>query len=210
MDKSQTLKVAYSVIAELWCSPPEEDAEKDKVRNQTEELVERLKGIDKASATSLSRFLAEDAIADEDYIDLFELDPQCPLYLGAHTYEEPKTCATAGVSDRNEYMIELGGIYSHFGREPNGRELPDYLPLMIDFLSLTVDQNDDPVREKFIAEYILPFLPPMRAKLKELKTPYLHLLDAMEKIINTETKSQPRKKRPLPNLRHQKVESYVG
>jgi nitrate reductase assembly molybdenum cofactor insertion protein NarJ len=61
------------------------------------------------------------------------------------------------------------------------------------------------VRDKFIEEYILPFLPPMRARLEELETPYLHLLDALEKVINIEQKTEP-----LSKQREQKVETHVG
>ena len=202
---NQILKDVYALIAELWCSPPEEDGERAEMKEAAEQVVKRLEGIDKESAMLLSRFLGENQIAEEDYIDLFELDPRCPLYLGSHTYDEPKTCATAAVSDRNEYMIELGGIYSHFGRKPNGKELPDYLPLMVDFLSLTTESKDDPVRHKLIDEYVLPFLPPMRTRLEELKTPYLHLLDALEKVISIEVQTQP-----LSGQREQKVKTHVG
>ncbi len=205
MDGKQILKDVYALIAELWCSPPEADAEREEINKDAEAVVKRLEGIDKESAMSLSRFLRENAIPEEDYIDLFELEPQCPLYLGSHTYDEPKTCANAGVSDRNGYMIELTGIYRHFGQMPNGQELPDYLPLMVDFLSLTTESKDDPVRDKLINEYILPFLPPMRTRLGELKTPYLHLLDALEKVINIDLETQP-----LSKQREQEVENHVG
>ena len=202
---NRTLKDVYALIAELWCSPPEEDAQRAEIRNEAEEMVKSLKSIDKESAMLLSTFLKEDAISEEDYIDLFELDPQCALYLGSHSYDEPKTCASAAVSDRNEYMIELVGIYKHFGQMPNGKELPDYLPLMVNFLSLTTDSKDDPVRDKFINEYFLPFLPPMRSRLAELKTPYLRLLDALEKVIGIEVKTQT-----LSEQREEKVETHVG
>jgi nitrate reductase delta subunit len=202
---NQVFKDVYALIAELWCSPPEEDAERVEFRKEAEKVVKRLERIDDESAMLLSRFLGENDISEEDYIDLFELDPQCPLYLGSHTYDEPTTCATAAVSDRNEYMIELGGIYNHFGRKPNGTELPDYLPLMVDFLSLTADSKDDPVRDKFIEEYILALLPPMRTRLEGLETPYLHLLDALEKVINIEQKTHP-----LSTQRKQKVETHVA
>ncbi len=205
MNGNQILKDVYALIAELWCSPPEEDAEREKIREKAEAVVKRLESIDKESAMLLSRFLGENDIAEEDYVDLFELDPRCALYLGSHTYDEPTTCATAAVSDRNEYMIELGGIYNHFGRKTNGKELPDYLPLMVNFLSLTTESKDDPVRDKFIEEYILPFLPPMRARLEELKTPYLHLFDALGKVLSIEQETQP-----LSKQREQKVETHVG
>ena len=119
---NKTMRDVYALIAELWCSPPEEDADREILSKEAEDVVRRLQSIDKESALLLFRFLGENDIAEEDYIDLFELDPQCALYLGSHTYDEPTTCATAAVSDRNDYMIELGGIYSHFGRKPNGND----------------------------------------------------------------------------------------
>ena len=81
-------------------------------------------------------------------------------------------------------------LYKHFGQELDGKELPDYLPLMLEFLSLTVDSRDDPIRGKLIAEYIVPFLPPMRSRLEELEIPYLHLLGALEKVMSVDLKSQ--------------------
>ncbi len=190
-DRTQILEDAYSIMAKLWCSPAEDDIQGTKIKKNTKDLIKRLENVDKQSAMTLSKFLEESTISEEDYIDLFELDPRCPLYVGSHTYEEPKTCATAAVSDRNEYMIELVGIYNHFGQKPNGAELPDYLPLMVDFLALTTESKDDPVRKKFCNEYLLPFLPPMRTRLQDLKTHYLYLLDTLERVVNTELDTQP-------------------
>jgi nitrate reductase assembly molybdenum cofactor insertion protein NarJ len=102
-------------------------------------------------------------------------------------------------------MIELVGIYNHFGQKPDEKELPDYLPLMVDFLSLTIESRDDPIRDKLINEYFLPFLSPMRSRLEELKTPYLYLLEALEKVINIELKTQP-----LSKQREQMVQNHVG
>jgi len=205
MNQAQILTAFYALIAELWCGPPVADEISEKLQKDAEEMVKKLEGFDKEAAILLSRFLTENAISEEDYIDLFELDPECALYLGSHSYDEPKTCANAALSDRNEYMIDLTGIYRHFGQMPNGKELPDFLPLMVDFLSLTVKSKDDSVRQKFIDEYLLPYLPPMRSRLEALRTPYLYLLDAMEKVICSESKSQT-----LPRKREQEVGAYVG
>jgi len=195
----------YALIAELWCGPPVEDVISDKLQRDAEEMVRKLEYFDEEAAMLLSRFLTENAISEEDYIDLFELDPECALYLGSHSYDEPKTCANAALSDRNEYMIDLMGVYRHFGHVPNGQELPDYLPLMVDFLAMTVESKDDPIRQKLIDEYLLPYLPPMRSRLEALGTNYLYLFDAMEKVICSESESQP-----LPNQREQTVRAYVG
>ena len=205
-NKKKTLKDVYSLIAELWNSPPENNKNREKIKKDAEKVIKKLKNINSESAELLSKFLNENQISEEDYIDLFELDPQCPLYLGSHTYDEPKTCANAAVSDRNKYMIELNAIYKHFGKSPNGKELSDFLPLVVDFLSLTVESNTDPVRGKLIREYLLPFLPPMRSKLKELKTPYVYLIDALSNIMKTDLKTHT-----ISKKQEQKMEgSYVG
>jgi len=205
-NKETTLKDAYSLIAELWSSPAENNKNREKIMKDAQKVIKKLKNINSESALLLSKFLNENKISEEDYIDLFELDPQCPLYLGSHTYDEPKTCANAAVSDRNKYMIELSAIYKHFGKSANGKELSDFLPLIIDFLSLTVESNTDSVRGKLIREYLLPFLPPMRSKLKELKTPYVYLIDALSNIMNIDLKTHP-----ISNKQEEKMEgSYVG
>ena len=205
-NKEKTLKDVYSLIAELWNSPPENNKKREKIKKDAEKVIKKLKNINSESAVLLSKFLKENKISEEGYIDLFELDPQCPLYLGSHTYDEPKTCANAAVSDRNKYMIELNAIYKHFGKSPNGKELSDFLPLVVDFLSLTVESNTDPVRGKLIREYLLPFLPPMRSKLKELKTPYVYLIDVLSNVMNIDLKTHP-----ISKKQEQKMEgSYVG
>ena len=206
MQSNQILKDVYSLMAELWCSPSEMNAKKDEIKKDTKGVIKKLENIDKESAMLLRSFLEENTISDESYIDLFELDPQCALYLGSHKYDEPKMCANAAVSDRNKYMIELKAIYKHFRKIPDEKELPDYLPLMIDFLSLTIESKNDSVRGKFIKEYLLPFLPLIHSKLKELKTPYVYLIDALDKIINIDLKTNPMLKKSEQKME----ESHVG
>ena len=206
VESNQILKGVYSLMAELWCSPSEMNAKKDEIKKDTKGVIKKLENINKESAMLLRKFLEENTISDESYIDLFELDPQCALYLGSHKYDEPKMCANAAVSDRNKYMIELKAIYKHFRKIPDEKELPDYLPLMIDFLSLTIELKDDSVRGKFIKEYLLPFLPLIHSKLKELKTPYVYLIDALDKIINIDLKTNPMLKKSEQKME----ESHVG
>jgi nitrate reductase assembly molybdenum cofactor insertion protein NarJ len=76
---------------------------------------------------------------------------------------------------------------------------------MVDFLLLTAESEEDPVRDKLIKEYVLPFLPPMRSRLQELETPYLHLLDALEKVMDVELRTQP-----MSEPQEKTVESHVG
>jgi len=202
--KNQIIKDVYKLMSDLWCSPS--DINITNIEKDGENVIKKLEEVNKEAAILLQKFIEENTISDESYIDLFELDPKCPLYLGTHSYDEPKTCAGAGVSDRNKYMIELRAIYKHFEKIADEKELPDYLPLMIDFLSLTIDSKNDSVRGKFIKEYFLPFLPPLQSKLKELKTPYVYLIDALDKIMNIDLETQLMSKEPEQKMKG----SYVG
>jgi len=184
-DRIPVLQDVYAALSDLWCSP--QDVDSKEARRVAGEGFSRWESMDAEGAALLDRFL-EDSIAEEDYVDLFELDPQCPLYLGSHSFDEPQTCPGAGMSDRNGYMLELLAIYRHLNLMPNVGELPDYLPLMVEFLALTAE-SEDPIREKLIEEYVLPYLPPMRSKLEELKTPYLYLLDALERVLKLDVEA---------------------
>jgi nitrate reductase assembly molybdenum cofactor insertion protein NarJ len=86
MESNQILKDVYSLMAELWCSPSEMKAKKDEIKKDTKGVIKKLENINKESAILLRKFLEENTISDESYIDLFELDPQCALYLGSHKY----------------------------------------------------------------------------------------------------------------------------
>ncbi len=181
------LRRAYALVADLWCNPREVEI----VQEEADEVIRAWSEIDPEIASLLARFLAHYPPPEEEYVEMFELNPRCPLYLGSHVFEEPKTCAQAAVSSRNEYMLNLVGIYNHFGLALKGKELPDYLPLMVEALALTTEV-EDPVRTRLIREYILPFLPPVRSRLEMLKVPYLQLLDGLERMLKLDQEVRTR------------------
>lgn len=187
-EETLVLRDVYATIAELWCSPA--DVDRDAIERDASATLAGWARLDAQGPTLLSQFL-QDPLAEDQYVELFELAPQCSLYLGSHTFEEPDTCAKAAVSDRNGYMIELLGIYRHLGLVPNGQELPDYLPLVVEFLALSAE-SEDPIRDKLIQEYILPFLAPIRARLEALATPYVQLLDALEQVLRLDLNARVR------------------
>ena len=184
----QHLEDCYEAIAELWCNPKESNHlyYRQKLKEHLSALkVLKEKKLQEA-LNHVQAFLSMLVIKEEEYIELFELSPQCALYLGSFYYEEPKTCAKAAVSERNHYMIDLNGIYRHFGLQLSGKELPDYLPVMIDFLRLTLKKRNDPIRKKSIKEYFLPYLPAMKERLEGLHRGYFALLCALECLLEWE------------------------
>jgi nitrate reductase molybdenum cofactor assembly chaperone NarJ/NarW len=65
--------------------------------------------------------------AEERYVDLFDRGRALSLHLFEHLHGESR--------DRGEAMVELKQIYELAGFELSTRELPDYLPVVLEYLS---------------------------------------------------------------------------
>jgi nitrate reductase delta subunit len=65
--------------------------------------------------------------AEERYVDLFDRGRALSLHLFEHLHGESR--------DRGEAMVELKQIYERAGFELATRELPDYLPVVLEYLS---------------------------------------------------------------------------
>lgn len=61
------------------------------------------------------------------HIDLFDCGRALSLHLFEHIHGESR--------DRGQAMVDLAGHYRACGLEPDPAELPDYLPLFLEFLS---------------------------------------------------------------------------
>lgn len=128
------------------------------------------------------------------YLETLELAPVCPLYVGAHLFEEPETCREAGSSDRNPYLVSLRNLYRHFGFEVTERELPDFLPLMVDFLRLTADETkgrDASIRRYFVEKLLAPGLDPLEDALEEAGSPYSLVIRALRAALRKDLERTP-------------------
>ncbi len=65
------------------------------------------------------------------YVDAFDFTKTCSLHLTYHVYGDQRRRGLA--------MLELKGVYRSAGFEPPGTELPDFLPLMLEFAALAPD-----------------------------------------------------------------------
>ena len=122
------LKAAYQLIGELLLSPEQRDPQR------VASLQARLGSAPPRAEAFIAEFFGDPGSQSRsEYVQTLELSPSCPLYLGAHLFDEPSTCSGIGTSGRNAYMLELIGLYGHFGIELNGSDLADFLPIMVDF-----------------------------------------------------------------------------
>ena len=69
--------------------------------------------------------------AQEAYVDLFDRGRTHSLHLFEHVHGESR--------DRGQAMVDLRQRYLDAGLEPEGNELPDYLPLFLDYCSTLPD-----------------------------------------------------------------------
>lgn len=176
--RTAELEVVYRVIGELLLHPDQRDTA------SIEEWLGRLRCAPPAVTEPLDAFLGDPAAwSAELYVQTLELAPPCPLYLGAYLFDEPKTCRDVGISGRNGYMLELGGVYRHFGLEVQGGELPDYLPLMVEFLGISLERAGSDrigLRRRFLEHYVRPGLAPLQEALTAHESPYARLVAALE------------------------------
>jgi nitrate reductase delta subunit len=108
----------------------------------TAELIEALPEIHAAVAESslppphvagVSDFIEAVAGGDllelqETYVNLFDRNRRLSLHLYEHVHGEAR--------ERGQAMVRLLTIYKLHGFEPDVRELPDFLPMFCEFLSL--------------------------------------------------------------------------
>jgi nitrate reductase delta subunit len=86
-----------------------------------------------AHRTALRSLLQQIAAADiydlqERYVGLFDRGRAVSLHLFEHVHGESR--------DRGQAMADLIGLYAEHGLEMSAGELPDFLPLFLEFLSL--------------------------------------------------------------------------
>lgn len=82
-----------------------------------------------ALAPLLAELASDDLYAlQERYVTLFDRSRTLSLHLFEHVHGESR--------DRGQAMADLIAHYRQHGYEPTASELPDYLPLFLEFLSL--------------------------------------------------------------------------
>ena len=85
------LVAGYRLIAELLLHPDDRDGAK---------IAALARELDDAAGDSIGEFLADAACGSRDeYVQTLELSPPCPLYLGAHLFEEPTSLHVLGLLD---------------------------------------------------------------------------------------------------------------
>lgn len=99
-----------------------------------------------------------------EYSDLFDTSGQLSLYLFEYVYGSSRM--------RGQAMSDLIDTYRDAGIEVSSGELPDYLPVFLEFLSFQSTPQD---ADDYLAD-IKKILDPIHTKLKKAGSPYAELI----------------------------------
>lgn len=111
------------------------------------------------------------------YVDLFDRTRSLSLHLYEHVHGESR--------DRGQAMVELLKLYSSRGLELSEKELPDYLPVFLEFLSLLPSEAAAVLLGE--AAHVLEAL---RERLKKRQSPYAQVFDVLVRLSQSERNSE--------------------
>jgi nitrate reductase molybdenum cofactor assembly chaperone NarJ/NarW len=126
-------------------------------------------GCSRASREPVMRFLAwlratAPTEVAQHYVQTFDLRRRCALYLTYYRYGDTRK--------RGMAMLRFKSAYRRARFEPSDQELPDYLPLVLEFAALT------PIGVALLRSARAD-LELLRRALHEADTPYADLVDAV-------------------------------
>ena len=123
-------------IISLLLSYPDEELQQS--GNLIRATLDQLSDLDASEIVGLKSLVS--AISDrdiyevqEDYVLLFDRTRSLSLHLFEHVYGENR--------DRGQAMVDLKDMYDQAGFEIDVHEMPDYLPMFLEFLSTRSDEE---------------------------------------------------------------------
>jgi len=138
-----------------------------------EELAAAVRELPRSPASeALARFCEwwgaqEPLVLEEHYVETFDLHKRCGLYVTFYGEGDKR--------DRGPALLRLKRLYRSAGLPLEGTgELPDFLPVMLEFAAAAPDGKGEIVLREHRAALEL-----VRQGLRERGTPYAHVLDAV-------------------------------
>jgi nitrate reductase molybdenum cofactor assembly chaperone NarJ/NarW len=106
----------------------------------------------------------------QHYVKTFDLHKRTGLYVTFYSHGDRR--------ERGLVLLRLKQLYRAAGLPPDGPELPDYLPLMLEFAAAAAPEHGDLVLREH-----RPALEVIRLSLRDQESPYEHVLDAVCELV---------------------------
>lgn len=167
----------YKALALLLSYP--EEAYRDLYPAVSDVLGDVRSPGDRKGLVRLASELASEDVLDLQarYVQLFDRSRTLSLHLYEHVHGESR--------DRGQAMVELNKLYASRGVLLSAHELPDHLPVFLEFLSLV--QANEAAALLGEAAHVLTAL---RDRLKKRKSPYAAVLAALIDLADTSADAQ--------------------
>ena len=110
------------------------------------------------------------------YVETFDFDRRCGLHLTYHTHGDRR--------QRGLELVRLKRRYGESGLPFEASELPDYLPVLLEFASLRPEEG------RTLLASFRPVLELIRAALHDRGSPYAGVLDALCEALPQPTAAQ--------------------
>jgi len=162
------------VISRLMSYPT---AEMQEAVPEMTDVIRRESLLEPAHAEAVQRFAVEQGQRplteiQEDYVKLFDRGRALSLHLFEHVHGESR--------DRGQAMVDLLEHYRRNGLELDARELPDYLPLMLEYLSTRPRPEVEELLGDAMAIIVL-----LGARLRHRESGYAALFEALEGLVGS-------------------------
>jgi nitrate reductase molybdenum cofactor assembly chaperone NarJ/NarW len=161
----------FRVLSALLCYPEPELLD---ALDELSEVLDTERALPYAARRALDGFMArlgdtDPLDAQERYVALFDRNRSLSLHLYEHVHGESR--------ERGEAMVRLATLYKLHGLHISANELPDYLPLYLEFLSLQPDK----AARSLLAEAV-HVIAALADKLEARNSPYAAVLRAIEAL----------------------------
>lgn len=160
----------------------------DELLSSATELEAAAGSLPPAQSALVERFLAyvratPPAVLREAYVEAFDFDRRAALHLTWHTHGDRR--------QRGIELVRLKRSYADAGAPLADGELPDYLPVILEFTELQPERGID------LLVGFRPSLELVRAALHHRRSPYAGLLDAVCAVLPKPTARQLERARQL-------------
>lgn len=139
---------------------------------EVRQALDGCREINHAERAALRKFLARLDNGDlteiqAEYVQTFDLTPQHSLHLTHHLFGDDK--------NRGPALIDLSELYKDHGVEVATNELPDYLPLILEFVAYQEDTD----AQAFLSDAVKVFAV-LATNLEKANSPYAPLVRIIE------------------------------
>ena len=156
----------------------------ERLRERLSEIEQDLNSLSGRASRDLVEFVRHLRESDllklqEEYVSTFDFSGGVVLFLTYPRYQDDRA--------RGQALVNLRGKYRTAGWDPDPRVLPDYLPMVLEFLGTARPDQSRPVAQEYLA-----VLRGIAESLRARSSPYHSVVDACVAAVSSLLHEPPR------------------